>query len=102
MVLDNTSNSHHERAVGERVLFIPYHPYYTYMTYIDTQGMGYGESTNEVVEYTPFKPSELTVFSDREKKELKELIHEVLDERRDSINLSERDRSDEWLYRGTY
>ena len=29
MVLDNTSNSHHERAEGERVLFIPYHPYYT-------------------------------------------------------------------------
>ena len=98
MVLDNTPNSHHERAVGERVLFIPYHPYYTYMTYIDTQGMGYGESTNEVVEYTPFKPSELTVFSDREKKELKELIHEVLDEREARFYKDD----DEWLYRGTY
>ena len=29
MVLDNTSIPKHERAEGERVLFIPYHPYYT-------------------------------------------------------------------------
>ncbi len=77
-------------------------PLYTYMTYIDTQGMGYGEGSGKVVESTAFKPSELTVFSDREKKELKEIINEVLDERKNDIVLSERDWSDEWLYRGTY
>ena len=98
MVLDNRSNSHHERAEGERVLFIPYHPYYTYMTYIDTQGMGYTEGTGKVVEHTPFKPSKLTVFTDQDKKELKEIINEVLDERETRFYKE----SNEWLYRGTY
>jgi len=69
---------------------------------IDTQGMtlpGSGDSV-AVVNDTPMPVKPLTVFTDLERKELKEIINEVLDERaRREIQYYE---DDSWLYRGTY
>ncbi len=65
---------------------------------MDTQGMsapGNGV-VGEVQEYSPYIPNKIPVFTDMERKELKELIHEVLDER------EHRNEDDSWLYRGTY
>jgi hypothetical protein len=65
---------------------------------MDTQGMSAPGKSNvsEVREYSPFIPSKLTIFTDLERKELKQLIHEVLDER------EHKNEDDSWLYRGTY
>tara|TARA_R100000008_G_scaffold40424_1_gene23179 strand:- start:175 stop:372 length:198 start_codon:yes stop_codon:yes gene_type:complete len=65
---------------------------------MDTQGMtAPGEGiVSELQEYPPYIPTKLTAFTDMERKELKELIHEVLDER------EHKNEDDSWLYRGTY
>ena len=65
---------------------------------MDTQGMslpGKGDLNQEVVN-SPFIPKKINAFTDMERKELKEIIHEVLDERQ------YRKEDDSWLYRGTY
>ena len=53
-------------------------------------------SVSEVKEYSPYIPKKIPIFTDMERKELKELIHEVLDER------EHKNEDDSWLYRGTY
>ena len=68
---------------------------------IDTQGMslpGKVPTDSQPVEYSPMPVKKLRVFTDMERKELKEIIHEVLDER----GRSHETESNEWLYRGTY
>ncbi len=68
---------------------------------MDTQGMsapGTGPVDKEVV-YPPYIPKKMTVFTDMERKELKEIINEVLDEREQR---KYRNEDDSWLYRGTY
>ena len=68
---------------------------------IDTQGMtlpGKVPTDSQPVEYSPPVFKKMTVFTDMERKEIKEIIHEALDER---AHRHEND-SDEWLYRGTY
>ena len=69
------------------------------MSYIDTQGMS-GPSTGKVIssdiQYNPMKVRKMTVFTDLERKELKQMMREVLDE---YLNP---DEDDSWLYRGTY
>ena len=72
---------------------------------IDTQGMtikdpydkGY-VSKVPVEDYPEFKPSRMNVYTYKEREELKEIIHEVLDEREERFYKDD----DEWLYRGTY
>ena len=72
-------------------------------SYIDTQGMSLpsdlpvGSPTHKV-EYKPAPFKKLNVFTDLERKELKQIIHEVLDEREERFHKE----SNEWLYRGTY
>ena len=70
-------------------------------SYIDTQGMSLpsdlpvGSPTHKV-EYKPAPFKKLNDFTDLERKELKEIIHEVLNER------EYKHEDDSWLYRGTY
>ena len=67
------------------------------MDKIDTQGMSLpGVVPTKPVEYPPMRVKKITVFTDLERKELKEIINEVLDER------VYRKEDDSWLYRGTY
>ena len=54
------------------------------------------EHVNKKVVYPEYIPKKMTVFTDMERKELKEIINEVLDER------ELRSEDDSWLYRGTY
>ena len=80
---------------------------------IDTQGMTVKDPYDEgyvskvpAKDYPEFKPNRLNVYTYKEREELKEIIHEVLDER-DKKKLLEGpydvcEESDEWLYRGTY
>ena len=65
---------------------------------MDTQGMSAPRkgSVSEVQEYPPYIPKKISIFTDMERKELKELIHEVLNER------EHKNEDDSWLYRGTY
>ena len=66
---------------------------------IDTQGMtlpGKVPTDSQPVEYSPMPVPKRTVFTDMERKELKEIIHEVLNER------EYKHEDDSWLYRGTY
>ena len=66
---------------------------------IDTQGMtlpGKVPTDSQPVEYKPAVFKKLNVFTDLERKELKEIIHEVLNER------EYKHEDDSWLYRGTY
>ena len=65
---------------------------------MNTQGMTVPSKgiESKVQEYPLFKPKKLTVFTDLEREELKQLIHEVLDER------EYKNEDDSWLYRGTY
>ena len=69
------------------------------MDKIDTQGMslpGKVPTDSQPVEYQPMPIKKMTVFTDMERKELKEIIHEVLNEREYKYE------DDSWLYRGTY
>ena len=53
-------------------------------SYIDTQGMSLPSETSTIsqaVEYKPMAVSKRTVFTDMERKELKQIFREVLDER---------------------
>ena len=69
------------------------------MDKIDTQGMTLpGEVPTEPVEYPPMPVKKMTVFTDMERKEIKQIIHEALDEREKRFH----EESNEWLYRGTY
>ncbi len=72
---------------------------------IDTQGMTCKDPYDEgyvskvpVEDYPEFKPARMNVYTDKEREELKEIIHEVLDERERRFYKDD----DEWLYRGTY
>ena len=74
---------------------------------IDTQGMSYGTgkgdgtSIEEQRARIPdVKPKQINIISDALKKELKDIINEVLDERNEKLHLDAND--DSWLYRGTY
>ena len=74
------------------------------MDKIDTQGMSLPIEDSKGIEvegkreYSEYKFKKLRVFSDKEREEIKEIIHEALDEREKRI-----EREDEsWLYRGTY
>ena len=83
---------------------------------INTQGMSYGEGKGEgrtLQEQRdaipPLKVNKMNLLSDALKAELKQLMHEVLDERELKKKLDgpydfyeEGEVSDEWLYRGTY
>ena len=68
---------------------------------MDTQGMSIPDKGNEdvVVEYPPYKPTVIPVFTDKEREELKEIINEALDEREKRYY---EHKDDSWLYRGTY
>ena len=66
---------------------------------IDTQGMtlpGKVPTDSQPVEYSPPVFKKMTVFTDMERKEIKQIIHEALDER------EYKHEDDSWLYRGTY
>jgi len=74
---------------------------------IDTQGMSYGtgkgsgKSIEEQRAAIPdVKPKQINIISDSLKKELKDIINEVLDERNEKLHRDAND--DSWLYRGTY
>ena len=74
---------------------------------IDTQGMSYGtgkgsgKSLEEQRAAIPdVKPKQINIISDALKKELKDIINEVLDERNEKLHRDAND--DSWLYRGTY
>ena len=76
------------------------------MDKIDTQGMSLpiDISNDKGIEIEDnkiekeYKFSRLNVFSDKEREEIKSMLHEVLDERE-----KREERDDEsWLYRGTY
>ena len=53
------------------------------MSYIDTQGMS-GPSTGKVIssniQYKPMEVKKMTIFSDMEREELKQMMREVLNE----------------------
>ena len=69
------------------------------MDKIDTQGMtlpGEAPTGSKPVEYPPMPVPKRTVFTDMERKEIKQIIHEALDER------EYKHEDDSWLYRGTY
>ncbi len=74
---------------------------------IDTQGMsldtgkGTGKSLEEQRAAIPdVEPKKINIISDALKKELKDIINEVLDERNEKLHRDAND--DSWLYRGTY
>ena len=74
---------------------------------IDTQGMsldtgkGISKSLEEQRAAIPdVEPKQINIISDTLKKELKDIINEVLDERNEKMHRDAND--DSWLYRGTY
>ena len=74
---------------------------------IDTQGMSLdtGKATGKSLEeqraaIPDVKPKQINIISDALKKELKDIINEVLDERNEKMHRDAND--DSWLYRGTY
>ena len=74
---------------------------------IDTQGMsldtgkGISKSLEEQRAAIPdVEPKQINIISDALKKELKDIINEVLDERNEKLHRDAND--DSWLYRGTY
>ncbi len=69
---------------------------------MDTQGMSLptGKDFFDTTEYSPMPVKPMTIFTELERKELKEIIHEVLNERRERYYRENED--DSWLYRGTY
>ena len=53
------------------------------MSYIDTQGMTGPPSTGPIktdIQYKPMPVKKMTVFTDMERKELKQMMREVLNE----------------------
>ena len=74
---------------------------------IDTQGMSLdtGKDTGKSIEeqraaIPDVEPKQINIISDTLKKELKDIINEVLDERNEKMHRDVND--DSWLYRGTY
>ena len=74
---------------------------------IDTQGMSLdtGKNTGKSLEeqraaIPDVEPKQINIISDALKKELKDIINEVLDERNEKLHRDAND--DSWLYRGTY
>ena len=82
MVLDNTAPSPHERArsASESLYLLPSLLYC--MDYIDTQGMTLPSSEKVItnIPLTPMPVKKMTVFTDMEREELKDIIREVLHE----------------------
>ena len=72
------------------------------MSYIDTQGISgppvNTDITDNTVTYSPMPVKKMTVFTDLERKELKQMMREVLED----YFPREKDEDDSWLYRGTY
>ena len=72
------------------------------MSYIDTQGMSgppvNTDITDNTVTYSPMPVKKMTVFTDLDRKELKQMMREVLED----YFPREKDEDDSWLYRGTY
>ena len=72
------------------------------MSYIDTQGRSgppvNTDITDNTVTYSPMPVKKMTVFTDLERKELKQMMREVLED----YFPREKDEDDSWLYRGTY
>ncbi len=72
------------------------------MSYIDTQGMSgppvNTDITDNTVTYSPMPVKKMTVFTDLERKELKQMMREVLED----YFPREKYEDDSWLYRGTY
>ena len=99
MVLDNTAIPNtSEHGVRASLLYLL--PFLLYC--MDTQGMtlSTGKDLSTTVECSPMPVKPLTIFTELERKELKEIIHEVLNERRERYYRENED--DSWLYRGTY
>ena len=72
------------------------------MSYIDTQGMSLASNdtvTSSNIQHSPIPVKKMNVFTDLDRKELKEIINEVLDEREQRYY---KNNDDSWLYRGTY
>ena len=74
---------------------------------IDTQGMSLdtGKNTGKSLEeqraaIPDVEPKQINIISDALKKELKDIINDVLDERNEKLHRDAND--DSWLYRGTY
>ena len=74
---------------------------------IDTQGMSLdtGKDTGKSIEeqraaIPDVEPKQINIISDTLKKELKDIINEVLDEHNEKMHRDAND--DSWLYRGTY
>ena len=67
---------------------------------LDT-GKDTGKSIEEQRAAIPdVEPKQINIISDTLKKELKDIINEVLDERNEKMHRDAND--DSWLYRGTY
>ena len=69
------------------------------MSYIDTQGMSLpsnGKVTSSDIPYTPMKVKKMTIFNDREREEIKQMVREVFEE------YQPKHEDESWLYRGTY
>ena len=99
MVLDNTAIPNtSEHGVRASLLYLL--PFLLYC--MDTQGMSLPSRDAVIgpVEHNPMPVKPMTVFTELERKELKEIIHEVLNERRERYHREIED--DSWLYRGTY
>ncbi len=58
---------------------------------MDTQSMSapLQGHVSKVQEHPPYIPKKITIFTDMERKELKELINEILDERDKKVNKTE-------------
>ena len=72
------------------------------MSYIDTQGMSApstGKVTSSDIQYPPMKVKKMTIFNDKEREEIKQMVREVFDE---YFPDKYHEESNEWLYRGTY
>ena len=71
------------------------------MSYIDTQGITVpsDKPVTRDIQYSPLKVKKMNVFTDLDRKELKEIINEVLDDREKRYY---RNDDDSLLYRGTY
>ena len=81
MVLDNNSHPHTSEAEpSESTYLLPSLLYC--MTYIDTQGMTLPSKrdidTN--IQHSPMPVKKMTVFTDMEREELKQMMREVFDE----------------------
>ena len=68
------------------------------MSYIDTQGLSVPSDgpIDRNIQYTPMPVKKMTVFSDMEREEIKQMVREVFEE------YQPKHEDESWLYRGTY